>query len=181
MPKNTSLFAISQRYYIESNSQPASFASFSGTNCLLSRKDTTLKAIHNGIESANRHRPTVCYLAKILHWKQFTTTILWYLANVQLFAISQRYYIESNSQRQYASWFSVKTVCYLAKILHWKQFTTSASTCLLILYCLLSRKDTTLKAIHNLLDIRPSSTLTVCYLAKILHWKQFTTKFTKED
>ena len=93
---------------------------------------------------------TVCYLAKILHWKQFTTPVARGSRVPALFAISQRYYIESNSQRQ---WGAV----------------------LLSIYCLLSRKDTTLKAIHNDKSSTICSDATVCYLAKILHWKQFTT------
>ena len=45
----------------------------------------------------------------------------------KLFAISQRYYIESNSQHNTEEDIVFFTVCYLAKILHWKQFTTEKS------------------------------------------------------
>ena len=143
--------------------------------CLLSRKDTTLKAIHNKdtltlgkselfaisqryyIESNSQQISlvtmemiAVCYLAKILHWKQFTTPRADWITLKRLFAISQRYYIESNSQR-------------------------CAELDVLPVRCLLSRKDTTLKAIHNPINRPPKTSAAVCYLAKILHWKQFTT------
>ena len=195
------LFAISQRYYIESNSQQERSWHSCHTNCLLSRKDTTLKAIHNHPHRHTDCGTTVCYLAKILHWKQFTTQQGYALFCQALFAISQRYYIESNSQLGEARRILQATVCYLAKILHWKQFTTqNHQRCYLLQLfaisqryyiesnsqhcmihdseggnCLLSRKDTTLKAIHNALFWRRKRGWTVCYLAKILHWKQFTT------
>ena len=145
------LFAISQRYYIESNSQRSPGLNTNMIDCLLSRKDTTLKAIHNPSIRWMFFCTTVCYLAKILHWKQFTTEELVDLNKRLLFAISQRYYIESNSQRMSYQW-----------------------NCLVD--CLLSRKDTTLKAIHNHTIQEEKEEGTVCYLAKILHWKQFTTR-----
>ena len=118
------LFAISQRYYIESNSQHTSTAGLYPRHCLLSRKDTTLKAIHNQCLQVIFYLLTVCYLAKILHWKQFTTVTDDGFKVRPLFAISQRYYIESNSQLVSVNGVESSTVCYLAKILHWKQFTT---------------------------------------------------------
>ena len=145
------LFAISQRYYIESNSQQRARRKKRSVRCLLSRKDTTLKAIHNPTRIWTSHFLAVCYLAKILHWKQFTTIWCrrWFVS--PLFAISQRYYIESNSQQVRAPISAAKG-------------------------CLLSRKDTTLKAIHNSKFNKGEMSDAVCYLAKILHWKQFTTR-----
>ena len=147
--KPSLLFAISQRYYIESNSQPTHGDVSPHMDCLLSRKDTTLKAIHNATTRSPSRPVTVCYLAKILHWKQFTTSPWYRCLTTELFAISQRYYIESNSQHNVPDPAVQATVCYLAKILHWKQFTTTSAAANSKADCLLSRKDTTLKAIHN--------------------------------
>ena len=169
------LFAISQRYYIESNSQQNRTSIYKTKSCLLSRKDTTLKAIHNlsgisilfsllfaisqryYIESNSQHgiryfRFWYCCLLsrkdttlKAIHNHSDENPFL-----LELFAISQRYYIESNSQQG-------------------KSFYNPDDG------CLLSRKDTTLKAIHNTHSSETKCALAVCYLAKILHWKQFTT------
>ena len=118
------MFAILQRYKFESNSQHGSDGSRSGLRCLLSCKDTNLKAIHNTPGRGCRGR-----------W---------------MFAILQRYKFESNSQRR-------------------TRFTTRTSG------CLLSCKDTNLKAIHNSTTRGFLINLDVCYPAKIQIWKQFTT------
>ena len=118
-------------------------------HCLLSCKDTNLKAIHNVVMVAMIDVATVFYLAKILIWKQFTTfnrtSVVWYdcllsCKDTNLKAIHNVVLFRAD----FAS-----TVFYLAKILIWKQFTTSILSNTRFTHCLLSCKDTNLKAIHN--------------------------------
>ena len=144
------LFVYPQRYKFESNSQPTAYIDYLPEGCLCIRKDTNLKAIHNGGRHAIGHQAVVCVSAKIQIWKQFTTE-----------AITG--YIEHY------------VVCVSAKIQIWKQFTTNANVAsamtVLFVYpqrykfesnsqrgrrfycrsqrCLCIRKDTNLKAIHN--------------------------------
>ena len=63
-----------------------------------------------------------------------------------------------------------------AKILNWKQFTTCIQNSVPVPRCLCYCKDTKLKAIHNY-SAPPQTFQPVVYAtAKILNWKQFTTK-----
>ena len=118
------LSLILQRYYFESNSQLLRCDYIRQPSCHWYCKDTILKAIHNNNTTAPCIRWVVTDIAKILFWKQFTTFIILPNSVLGLSLILQRYYFESNSQRN-----STRQVCRLR--CHW--------------YC----KDTILKAIHN--------------------------------
>ena len=62
-----------------------------------------------------------------------------------------------------------------AKILNWKQFTTSQSNGATLGGCFCKCKDTKLKAIHNKSAEKVAQIAVVFANAKILNWKQFTT------
>ena len=115
---------VLQRYKFESNSQQKQVSGASHSGCLLSCKDTNLKAIHNTIQSLMTRSRDVYCPAKIQIWKQFTTSALALAANTAMSTVLQRYKFESNSQPPPISGGSP-----------WR--------------CLLSCKDTNLKAIHN--------------------------------
>ena len=134
------LFAISQRYYIESNSQLIFREQVKIRYCLLSRKDTTLKAIHNVSHPADHIRRTVCYLAKILHWKQFTTYGNSLSSPKDCLLSRKDTTLKAIHNTKCTSYNVYTTVCYLAKILHWKQFTTCDCDTCTNRNCLLSRK-----------------------------------------
>ena len=145
--------------------------------CLLSCKDTNLKAIHNVLFDGHQSLRVVFYLAKILIWKQFTTSLgvefklyccLLSCKDTNLKAIHN---ILTRTDKFY------EVVFYLAKILIWKQFTTHNCINACGKSCLLSCKDTNLKAIHNRSIGSERGLWVVFYLAKILIWKQFTTTF----
>ena len=118
--------------------------------CLLSCKDTNLKAIHNQVMCVMEIGCVVFYLAKILIWKQFTTE----LEKSQKFCGCLLSCKDTNLKAIHngAKFVRVEdgVVFYLAKILIWKQFTTQTV------------QETTGERV-------------VFYLAKILIWKQFTT------
>ena len=143
--------------------------------CLLSCKDTNLKAIHNNVSLNVCKLSIVFYLAKILIWKQFTTG----LEEVHTYSYCLLSCKDTNLKaiHNYRKWGQRENpiVFYLAKILIWKQFTTCTRVYVPKSYCLLSCKDTNLKAIHNVQLYRQSMRRIVFYLAKILIWKQFTT------
>ena len=63
-----------------------------------------------------------------------------------------------------------------AKILIWKQFTTDRDQNGRANGCVCNCKDTNLKAIHNGKRLFNDSTSVVFATAKILIWKQFTTR-----
>ena len=69
----------------------------------------------------------------------------------------------------------VEVVFATAKILIWKQFTTSTATNQALLCCVCNCKDTNLKAIHNYYSENIPLGSVVFATAKILIWKQFTT------
>ena len=69
-----------------------------------------------------------------------------------------------------------KVVFATAKILIWKQFTTKRNSFDLSFSCVCNCKDTNLKAIHNGNAVVKKSFSVVFATAKILIWKQFTTK-----
>ena len=63
-----------------------------------------------------------------------------------------------------------------AKILNWKQFTTNAESIDMMDCCFCKCKDTKLKAIHNKNIEVINASPVVFANAKILNWKQFTTR-----
>ena len=75
------LSLILQRYYFESNSQLLDAKSFGLRSCHWYCKDTILKAIHNYCHKVSYLEEVVTDIAKILFWKQFTTSPK-YLDNV---------------------------------------------------------------------------------------------------
>ena len=118
------LLLICQRYYSESNSQLCRIRETRPWNCCWYVKDTILKAIHNYWLAVWERLRIVADMSKILFWKQFTTSWLWFNKGRWLLLICQRYYSESNSQR------NISAILYL-------------------LNCCWYVKDTILKAIHN--------------------------------
>ena len=70
----------------------------------------------------------------------------------------------------------MKVVFATAKILIWKQFTTEKVVCPNHTSCVCNCKDTNLKAIHNNYPLKVFELTVVFATAKILIWKQFTTK-----
>ena len=170
-------------------------------HCLLSCKDTTLKANHNRHATYFFKFFIVFYPAKIQLWKQITTCWSCCHKRMILSFILQRYNFESKSQPKPVIWPSVEDcllsckdttlkanhnarvthfssmviVFYPAKIQLWKQITTLKDSIRFSMYCLLSCKDTTLKANHNSTELSMSNGHIVFYPAKIQLWKQITT------
>ena len=71
---------------------------------------------------------------------------------------------------------SIKKVVFAtAKILIWKQFTTTSLIAPVVVSCVCNCKDTNLKAIHNIFLAILWAETVVFATAKILIWKQFTT------
>ena len=144
--------------------------------CLLSCKDTNLKANHNTEAYPKCTSNVVFYPAKILIWKQITTKAIFNLGCVGCLLSCKDTNLKANHNSTQASTFLWRVVFYPAKILIWKQITTWYHLTRLIMCCLLSCKDTNLKANHNHTLLMSTWTLVVFYPAKILIWKQITSR-----
>ena len=148
--------------------------------CLLSCKDTNLKAIHNQSMLQQLQIEDVFYLAKILIWKQFTTYARDTWCSYGCLLSCKDTNLKAIHNYGAAIFDGQEDVFYLAKILIWKQFTTAPCMYALNCRCLLSCKDTNLKAIHIAGFAFATLPPDVFYLAKILIWKQFTTYKSKD-
>ena len=144
------MLLILQRYYFESESQPAKAIRVATLWCCLSYKDTILKANHNIIPEIIGSSTDVAYPTKILFWKRITTRSTMATPSAEMLLILQRYYFESESQP-------------LTK------YTLQSSG------CCLSYKDTILKANHNYFSALAIWDEDVAYPTKILFWKRITT------
>ena len=77
--------------------------------------------------------------------------------------------------------YSHASVCDSAKILIWKQITTTMSILRTNCECMWLCKDTNLKANHNIVSELPPPKGSVCDSAKILIWKQITTASSSNE
>ena len=118
---------------------------------------------------------TVFYPAKILNWKQITTVINVMTTLFHCLLSCKDTKLKANHNLLVFLVRQNDTVFYPAKILNWKQITTHGQQVGYSAYCLLSCKDTKLKANHNLVSVPKRYLPTVFYPAKILNWKQITT------
>ena len=144
-------------------------------SCVCNCKDTNLKAIHNPYFVTLTFSPVVFATAKILIWKQFTTSgrfmtmcnrCVCNCKDTNLKAIHNLMQTQP----------TIRTVVFAtAKILIWKQFTTHKKLHVGYICCVCNCKDTNLKAIHNPCSRALSIWAVVFATAKILIWKQFTT------
>ena len=144
--------------------------------CFCKCKDTKLKAIHNDVVMRSKLKCVVFANAKILNWKQFTTSdglvTTWECCFCKC---------KDTKLKAIHNWFtslcySVGVVFANAKILNWKQFTTLCLSYTLLWGCFCKCKDTKLKAIHNGVCVKGFLLIVVFANAKILNWKQFTTE-----
>ena len=113
--------------------------------------------------------------AKILIWKQFTTSFEDFNGSGKLFV-----HCKDTNLKAIHNWKAdkqryVKRCSCTAKILIWKQFTTPTPTKAEKIQLFVHCKDTNLKAIHNNSLPTLSLLLGCSCTAKILIWKQFTT------
>ena len=142
----------------------------------------------------------VAYPTKILFWKRITAIPSHRYARHMLLLILQRYYFESESQRNAILLPLFNAVAYPTKILFWKRITAerlrkyNGGRLLLILQryyfesesqlgcrrplvlfrCCLSYKDTILKANHSSSHCLEVLFWAVAYPTKILFWKRIT-------
>ena len=93
------LLLILQRYYFESESQQQALNDIIPAGCCLSYKDTILKANHSYIRRRSSFSAAVAYPTKILFWKRITADVYKRPSWLLLLLILQRYYFESESQR----------------------------------------------------------------------------------
>ena len=120
-------------------------------DCLLSCKDTKLKANHNRWRAHDEKEMTVFYLAKILNWKQITTRLTSSRRAIYCLLSCKDTKLKANHNCSSFNTLLIATVFYLAKILNWKQITTHCNYGRRFFNCLLSCKDTKLKANHNVI------------------------------
>ena len=145
------LFAILQKYDFSSKSQLDRIDIIFSYSCLRYCKSTIFQANHNTSALITMVVLVVCDTAKVRFFKQITTTILFIIFSLMLFAILQKYDFSSKSQRM--KWF--------IKVL---------KGCLR--YC----KSTIFQANHNKLRYRNAPSDVVCDTAKVRFFKQITTK-----
>ena len=143
--------------------------------CCLSYKDTILKANHSCCGQVCDRLPAVAYPTKILFWKRITAHFLSYLPFGKLLLILQRYYFESESQRDERRGRNGAGCCLsykdtILKANHSSSLRFASSIALLLILqryyfesesqriaavlgsascCCLSYKDTILKANHS--------------------------------
>ena len=144
--------------------------------CIWLCKDTNLKANHNQGASATWMGGGVYDSAKILIWKQITTShernaegsrCIWLCKDTNLKA--------NHNIAVWPNHFYIG-VYDSAKILIWKQITTSQVSSTSLAGCIWLCKDTNLKANHNAgWDVKQGQR-GVYDSAKILIWKQITTE-----
>ena len=143
------LLLILQRYYFESESQLVNAEKELERSCCLSYKDTILKANHSTFSFILFNWLAVAYPTKILFWKRITAISVCTRLISLLLLILQRYYFESESQREELQELSGYSCC-------------------------LSYKDTILKANHSGNLTKNYYLKAVAYPTKILFWKRIT-------
>ena len=150
MWRQSTLFAILQKYDFSSKSQQDRLENISINSCLRYCKSTIFQANHNDYGNQQSYITVVCDTAKVRFFKQITTLSSRINANPTLFAILQKYDFSSKSQRALCQW--IRVLCCLR-------------------YC----KSTIFQANHNtgMTDFRSSSV--VCDTAKVRFFKQITT------
>ena len=143
--------------------------------CIWLCKDTNLKANHNSQGNGNIGKFGVYDSAKILIWKQITTQ-LWYLHFLmRCIWLCKDTNLKANHNIWMVIVLSNHGVYDSAKILIWKQITTSYLWQWNFCWCIWLCKDTNLKANHNIFIHLFYLFLGVYDSAKILIWKQITT------
>ena len=143
--------------------------------CMWLCKDTNLKANHNARRSEGTASGSVCDSAKILIWKQITTPATLFSFLFQCMWLCKDTNLKANHNRNPARPPPHRSVCDSAKILIWKQITTSSILTHISHECMWLCKDTNLKANHNVGGSLDYYQRSVCDSAKILIWKQITT------
>ena len=144
--------------------------------CVCNCKDTNLKAIHNSAPAQGSNPIVVFATAKILIWKQFTTQLEWLKIKKSCVCNCKDTNLKAIHNQLYIIKGSIYVVFATAKILIWKQFTTNKQKKEMFNSCVCNCKDTNLKAIHNTVFPIQNRIRVVFATAKILIWKQFTTK-----
>ena len=145
-------------------------------SCVCNCKDTNLKAIHNLMVTRKNWHIVVFATAKILIWKQFTTSSQRCRALTCCVCNCKDTNLKAIHNRLCRLCSLLLVVFATAKILIWKQFTTGYKEKLTYCSCVCNCKDTNLKAIHNTHVCHCKNYQVVFATAKILIWKQFTTE-----
>ena len=145
-------------------------------SCSLWSKVTKLKANHNISDILVWVNRAVPYGAKLLNWKQITTTSYEYSSPFRCSLWSKVTKLKANHNTCDALIFSLIAVPYGAKLLNWKQITTNARVFGNACGCSLWSKVTKLKANHNSSETNSLRSQAVPYGAKLLNWKQITTR-----
>ena len=115
--------------------------------------------------------------AKILIWKQITTQTLLLFPFVWCIWLCKDTNLKANHNMGMGRNPSKRGVYDSAKILIWKQITTILMNTLINIRCIWLCKDTNLKANHNTVKFFTIIILGVYDSAKILIWKQITTRW----
>ena len=120
----------------------------------------------------------VPYGAKLLNWKQITTLLhkTSLLCCCSLWSKVTK--LKANHNEKDLKNYDDKAVPYGAKLLNWKQITTNSPLITCKPSCSLWSKVTKLKANHNGASARHFNRLAVPYGAKLLNWKQITTRLS---
>ena len=135
-----------------------------------------MKAIHNRLTIFSLKASVVFANAKILNWKQFTTFNCFCYTHICCFCKCKDTKLKAIHNHSQSILCEPLVVFANAKILNWKQFTTHSLRGDFLRRCFCKCKDTKLKAIHNIARIIIFFCNVVFANAKILNWKQFTTR-----
>ena len=117
--------------------------------CISFCKDTNLKANHNWYRLVFFLARAVFPFAKILIWKQITTSYLTFHFLVSCIPFCKDTNLKANHNCLYGPLHDRRAVFPFAKILIWKQITTVCVKGELVARCIPFCKDTNLKANHN--------------------------------
>ena len=147
--------------------------------CIPFCKDTNLKANHNCHNTRCFVWWAVFPFAKILIWKQITTDMVRVSDFSGCIPFCKDTNLKANHNVQPFLMSCTLAVFPFAKILIWKQITTESGSYLGEQGCIPFCKDTNLKANHNSTHDVNSRLVAVFPFAKILIWKQITTKHGK--
>ena len=143
--------------------------------CFLWCKGTNLKANHNSCARTVCAGRDVSCGAKVLIWKQITTSA-WFLSHwSRCFLWCKGTNLKANHNVCLRTLLMLMDVSCGAKVLIWKQITTGEEIIIVSGWCFLWCKGTNLKANHNVGGSKRYAPIDVSCGAKVLIWKQITT------
>ncbi len=143
---------------------------YDSAKILIWKQITTSKGTNPSISSG------VYDSAKILIWKQITTPSCLYSHIFRCIWLCKDTNLKANHNSFFIPLYLYLGVYDSAKILIWKQITTAVCTFYFTSWCIWLCKDTNLKANHNQQAHEQGTDDGVYDSAKILIWKQITTR-----